>query len=46
MLADSTIGMVLYHQRQFVAGVGHTFLAHAPNSSFPIGHTTAIFTLA
>lgn len=45
MLADSTIGMLLYHERQFVADVGHTFLAHAHNSSFPTGHATAIFIL-
>lgn len=46
MLAAATIGMLLPHERPFVAGVGYTFLAHAPDSSFPSDHGTAIFTFA
>ncbi|HGM4778067.1 undecaprenyl-diphosphate phosphatase [Serratia marcescens] len=46
MLAASTIGALLPHERPFVAGVGYTFLAHAPDSSFPSDHGTAIFTFA
>ena len=46
MLAAATIGALLPHERPFVAGVGYTFLAHAPDSSFPSDHGTAIFTFA
>ncbi len=46
MLAASAIGALLPHERPFVAGVGYTFLAHAPDSSFPSDHGTAIFTFA
>lgn len=46
MLAAATIGALLPHERPFVAGVGYTFTAHAPDSSFPSDHGTAIFTFA
>lgn len=46
MLAAATIGALLPHERPFVAGVGYTFLPHAPDSSFPSDHGTAIFTFA
>lgn len=46
LLSAATIGMLLPHERPFVAGVGYTFLAHAPDSSFPSDHGTAIFTFA
>lgn len=32
--------------RPFVAEIGHTFLYHAPNASFPSNHGTFIFTVA
>ena len=46
MLSAATIGVLLPHERPFVAGVGYTFLAHAPDSSFPSAHGTAIVTFA
>jgi undecaprenyl-diphosphatase len=46
MSAAATIGALLPHERPFVAGIGYTFLAHAPDSSFPSDHGTAIFTFA
>ncbi|WP_431222996.1 undecaprenyl-diphosphate phosphatase [Serratia sp. L9] len=46
MSAAAAIGMLLPHERPFVAGIGYTFLAHAPDSSFPSDHGTAIFTFA
>jgi undecaprenyl-diphosphatase len=46
MSASATIGALLPHERPFVAGIGYTFLAHAPDSSFPSDHGTAIFTFA
>ncbi|MFI8418245.1 undecaprenyl-diphosphate phosphatase [Serratia sp. NPDC078593] len=46
LLASASIGMLLPHERPFVAGIGYTFLYHAPDSSFPSDHGTAIFTFA
>jgi len=39
---NQLIGMAWYHPRPFVAGTGHTFLAHAPDSSFPSDHATLL----
>jgi len=46
MLASATIGMLLPQEPPFVASVGYNILAHAPDSSFPSDHGTAIFTFA
>lgn len=46
MSAAAAIGALLPHERPFVAGIGYTFLTHAPDSSFPSDHGTAIFTFA
>ncbi|CAH0255275.1 Putative undecaprenyl-diphosphatase YbjG [Massilia sp. Bi118] len=40
------IGLLWYHARPFAAGVGHSFLHHAPDSSFPSDHGTIMFTVA
>jgi undecaprenyl-diphosphatase len=40
------IGLLWYHARPFAAGVGHSFLHHAPDSSFPSDHGTIMFTIA
>jgi undecaprenyl-diphosphatase len=40
------IGLLWYHPRPFVAGVGHSFLHHASDSSFPSDHGTVMFTVA
>jgi undecaprenyl-diphosphatase len=39
-------GVLWYHPRPFMAGVGHTFMQHAPDSSFPSDHATIMFTVA
>ncbi|HCR3982214.1 TPA: undecaprenyl-diphosphate phosphatase [Kluyvera georgiana] len=41
-----TIGQLFPHERPFVENVGHTFLHHAPDNSFPSDHGTVIFTFA
>ncbi|MFC0229245.1 undecaprenyl-diphosphate phosphatase [Serratia aquatilis] len=46
MVAAATISMLLPHERPFSIGVGHNYLAHVPDSSFPSNHGTAIFTFA
>jgi len=43
---NSLIGQAWYSPRPFVAGIGHTFLMHAPDSSFPSDHATSIFSVA
>jgi undecaprenyl-diphosphatase len=43
---NAAIGLLWYHARSFVAGVGHNFLHHAPDSSFPSDHGTIMFTVA
>lgn len=39
-----TIGLLWYHPRPFVIGLGRTLLAHSPDSSFPSDHTTLLWT--
>jgi undecaprenyl-diphosphatase len=43
---NAVIGLLWYHPRPFVAGVGHNFMHHAPDSSFPSDHGTIMFTVA
>lgn len=38
------IGLLWYHPRPFAIGLGYTFLAHSPDSSFPSDHTTFLWT--
>lgn len=40
------IGLAWFHPRPFVAEIGHTFLVHAPDSSFPSDHGTSMFSVA
>lgn len=40
------IGSLWHHPRPFVMPVGHTFLQHAPDASFPSDHMTIIMTVA
>jgi undecaprenyl-diphosphatase len=39
---NQLIGMAWYHPRPFAMGLGHTFLIHAPDSSFPSDHATLL----
>jgi undecaprenyl-diphosphatase len=43
---NAVIGVLWFHPRPFMAGVGHTFMHHAPDSSFPSDHATIMFTVA
>lgn len=40
------VGNLFPHARPFVVGLGHQFLPHAPDDSYPSDHGTAIFTFA
>lgn len=46
LAVNAVIGLLWYHPRPFVLGVGHTFMQHAPDSSFPSDHATIMFTMA
>ncbi|HVV92288.1 MAG TPA: phosphatase PAP2 family protein [Hyphomicrobiales bacterium] len=46
LVANLAIGLVVHNPRPFVVGIGHTFLAHRANSSFPSDHATVFFTYA
>ena len=43
---NAVIGLLWFNPRPFVVGVGHTFLEHAPDSSFPSDHGTIMFTVS
>ena len=40
------IGLMWFHPRPFMVEIGHTFLHHAPDSSFPSDHATSMFSVA
>lgn len=40
------VGQLLPHPRPFAVGLGHQFLHHAADDSYPSDHGTAIFTFA
>jgi undecaprenyl-diphosphatase len=46
LAVNGACGLLWFHPRPFMAGVGHTFLHHAPDSSFPSDHATIMFTVA
>ncbi|MCS0610318.1 phosphatase PAP2 family protein [Massilia solisilvae] len=46
LAANAVIGLLWFHPRPFVAGIGHTFMQHAPDSSFPSDHATIMFTVS
>lgn len=43
---NALIGQFWYSPRPFVADIGHTFLLHDPDSSFPSDHATSMFSVA
>ncbi|MGF6551806.1 phosphatase PAP2 family protein [Paraburkholderia youngii] len=43
---NQLIGLVWQHPRPFMIGLGHTFLAHVPDSSFPSDHATLFASIA
>ena len=40
------LGVMFPHPRPFMIGLGHTFLSHRPESSFPSDHATLMWTVA
>jgi len=46
LLINWLISYVWFHPRPFVLGIGNTYLAHAPDGSFPSDHATVLFTIS
>lgn len=46
LLGNQVIGMFYYHPRPFAAGLGHLFIPHAADSSFPSDHLTFMASIA
>lgn len=46
LLINQLIGLAWYHPRPFEVGLGHTYLAHKPETSFPSDHATVFFSVA
>lgn len=46
LLINQLIGLVWQHPRPFMVGLGHSYLAHAADSSFPSDHLTLIWAVA
>jgi len=46
LLVNWLIGAFWFHPRPFVAGIGHQFPAHLPETSFPGDHGTILFAIA
>ncbi len=43
---NQLIGLVWQHPRPFMVGIGHTWIAHAADSSFPSDHATVFASVA
>ena len=46
LVINYVVGLVFFHPRPFMVGLGHTYLAHAPEASFPSDHATFMWTIA
>jgi undecaprenyl-diphosphatase len=46
LAVNGVIGLLWFHPRPFVTGIGHTFMHHAPDSSFPSDHATIMLTVS
>lgn len=45
-LMSAALGMLWPHPRPFMVPLGHTFMAHVPDASFPSDHLTGIWSVA
>jgi undecaprenyl-diphosphatase len=43
---NQALGLVWQHPRPFTAGIGHAWISHVPDSSFPSDHATVLFGVA
>jgi undecaprenyl-diphosphatase len=45
MTVNLAIGLVWFHPRPFMLGIGHQLMPHAPETSFPSDHATFLWSL-
>lgn len=45
LAANQAIGIVYFHPRPFMIGLGHQYLVHPPDNSFPSDHATFLWSL-
>ncbi len=45
LIINVLIGLAYFHPRPFMEGLGHQYLAHAPDGSFPSDHATFLWSL-
>lgn len=46
LLINQVIGLIWLHPRPFMMGLGHSFIAHVADSSFPSDHLTLLWAVA
>ncbi|WP_207001868.1 undecaprenyl-diphosphatase [Trinickia mobilis] len=46
LFVNQIIALLWQHPRPFAMGLGHNFVAHAPDSSFPSDHLTLLWSVA
>lgn len=46
LLINQIITLIWQHPRPFMIGLGHTYLAHTPDSSFPSDHLTLLWAVS
>jgi undecaprenyl-diphosphatase len=46
LAVNGACAMLWFHPRPFMVGIGHTFIQHGADSSFPSDHATIMFTVA
>ena len=46
LAVNYAVGLAFFHPRPFMIGLGHTYLAHLPEASFPSDHATFMWTIA
>jgi len=45
LAANQAIGLIYFHARPFMIGLGHQYLPHPPDNSFPSDHVTFLWSL-
>ncbi|MDA8051515.1 MAG: undecaprenyl-diphosphatase [Rhodospirillales bacterium] len=45
LAVNFAIGLVYFHPRPFMLGLGHQYLSHPPDNSFPSDHATFLWSL-
>lgn len=46
LLLNQAAGLIWFHPRPFMEGIGHSYLVHAAENSFPSDHGAVVFAVA